>query len=94
MISKNDVQNIANLSRIHLEEEEIDQLTKNLEDILNYIEQLNELDVENVEPTSHVLALKNVYRKDTACPSLGQKAALKISIEKQDGSFKVPKIIE
>lgn len=94
MISKEDVINIASLSRIHLEDGEIDQLTNNLEDILGYIAKLEKLDVSKVEPTSHVLALENVYRQDKCLPSLGQKAALKISTETQNGSFKVPKVIE
>lgn len=94
MISKDDVNNIASLSRIHLKENEIDQLTKDLEDILGYIAKLEKLDVSKVEPTSHVLALENVYREDKSSPSLGQKDAIKISTETQNGSFKVPKVIE
>ncbi|MBU0467475.1 MAG: Asp-tRNA(Asn)/Glu-tRNA(Gln) amidotransferase subunit GatC [Candidatus Omnitrophica bacterium] len=94
MISKEDVLNIASLSRIHLKDNEIDQLTKNLEDILEYITKLENLDVSNVEPTSHVLALENVYREDTVIPSLGQANAIKISADIQNGSFKVPKVIE
>ncbi|HBG61821.1 MAG TPA: Asp-tRNA(Asn)/Glu-tRNA(Gln) amidotransferase subunit GatB [Candidatus Omnitrophica bacterium] len=94
MISKEDVLNIASLSRIHLQDNEIDQLTKNLEDILEYIAKLEKLDVSNVEPTSHVLPIENVYREDKVNSSLGQSAALKISTENQNGSFKVPKVIE
>lgn len=94
MISKEDVKNIASLSRIHLEENEADQIVKNLEDILGYIAKIEKLDVSNVEPTSHVLALENVYREDKSNPSLGQKNAIKISKETHNGSFKVPKVIE
>ena len=93
-ISKKDVYDIASLSRIHLEEHEIDALTKNLEDILHYIQKLEKADIRQVEPTSHVLALKNVFREDVINPSLGQSIALKIAVEQLNGSFKVPKVIE
>ena len=64
MLNKEDVRYIAGLARIHVPEDELDGFTKNLENIIQYVDQLNELDVSNVEPTSHVLHLKNVYRLD------------------------------
>lgn len=94
MISEKDVRYVAGLARIHLRDEEAGRLTKDLEKILEYIDQLNTLDVADVQPTSHVLPLKNVYREDTVRPSLTQQEALNISVEQQDGSFKVPKVIE
>ena len=94
MISKKDVTYIAGLSRIHLEESETELFTKNLEDILHYIALLEKLDVSGVEPTSHAFPLKNVFRKDVVTPSLSQKDALKFSVAKHNGAFKVPKVIE
>lgn len=94
MITAKDVQYIANLSRIHLRDEEIAELTKNLEHILHYIAKLEKLDVSKVEPTSHVIPMKNVFRQDVVTPSLSQEEALKIAVEKHQGSFKVPKVIE
>ena len=94
MISKNDVEYVAALARIHLQQDEASRLTRELEQILEYINKLNTLDVSNVEPTSHVLALKNVHREDKVRPSLTQQEALKISVQQQDGFFKVPKVIE
>ena len=94
MITNKDVEYVASLARIHLKEEEIGPLTKDLEKILDYIHKLNDLDVNDVQPTSHVLPLKNVHREDKIRPSLSQKDALKISVEQQQGSFKVPKVIE
>ena len=88
------VKYIAALARLHLEEEEVQQLTSSLEDILRYIGKLEKLDVSQVEPTSHVLALKNVFRKDEITPSLTQKDSLSISIAQDNGSFKVPQVIE
>ena len=94
MISEKDVKYVAELARIHLKDEEIDRLTKDLENILDYIKKLNTLDVAGIQPTSHVLPLKNVHRKDKVRPSLTQQEALKISVEQQEGAFKVPKVIE
>ncbi len=94
MISEKDVKYVAGLARIHLKDKEIDRLTKDLEKILGYINKLDTLDVTDTQPTSHVLPLKNVHRKDKVRPSLTQQEVLKISVERQDGAFKVPKVIE
>ena len=94
MISEQDVKYVAGLARIHLKSEEAGRLTKDLEKILDYINKLNTLDVKDVQPTSHVLPLKNVHREDTVRPSLPQEESLRISVDQQDGSFKVPKVIE
>ncbi|MFA5088350.1 MAG: Asp-tRNA(Asn)/Glu-tRNA(Gln) amidotransferase subunit GatC [Candidatus Omnitrophota bacterium] len=94
MITKEDVKYIASLSRMHLSEEEIALLTKNLEDILLYVALLKKADISRVQPTSHVFPLKNVFREDEPKPSLSQKDALQISTAKRDGFFEVPKVIE
>ena len=94
MFSEKDVKYIAGLSRIHLEANEILLLTKNLEEILQYVDKLKTLDVTKVEPTSHVLPLQNVFRKDQVKPSLGQQKALQIAVEQHKASFKVPRVIE
>lgn len=94
MISADNVKHIADLARIHLKEDEIKEITKNLEDILGYVNKLQKLDVAKVEPTSHVLPLKNVYREDIVKPSLSQKEVLKIAVEHAHGAFSVPKVIE
>lgn len=94
MINQDDVRKVAELSRIHMDDAQVAQFTKELEPILKYIDKLNELDVSDVEPTSHVLPLENVHREDVVKPLLTQEQALSIAIEKQDGGFKVPKVIE
>ena len=94
MITPKDVKYIADLSRIYLADDEAERLTKNLEGILHYIDKLSKLDVSHVQPTSHVLPIKNVFREDTVIPSLPQDKALSVAIEKHNGSFKVPKVIE
>lgn len=94
MITEKDVHYIASLSRIHLKENEAKDLTKDLENILDYVKKLENLDVSTVEPTAHVLPLTNVFREDQPHESLSQDAALKFAVEKKEGSFKVPKVIE
>ena len=94
MITPEDVKKVASLSRIHLRDEEVAHLTKDLEKILGHIKVLEKLDVKDVEPTSHVLALKNVYREDIVEPPLTQEQALGLAVEKAKGHFKVPKVIE
>jgi aspartyl-tRNA(Asn)/glutamyl-tRNA(Gln) amidotransferase subunit C len=94
MITKKDVQYIAHLSRIHLTDEETEKLTTTLEDILGYIDKLNKLDVSSVKPTSHVLPLQNVFRKDLPRPSLNQADAIKNAPESYKGSFRVPQVVE
>jgi aspartyl-tRNA(Asn)/glutamyl-tRNA(Gln) amidotransferase subunit C len=93
-ITEKDVQYIASLSRIHLKPEEIASLQKDLEGILEYVAKLEKLDVQNIQPTSHVLPVKNVYREDAIKPSLKQAEAMKFAIEHHEGSYKVPKVIE
>jgi aspartyl-tRNA(Asn)/glutamyl-tRNA(Gln) amidotransferase subunit C len=93
-ISKEEVIHVGHLARISLQQDEVEELTKNLEDILDYVTKLENLDVSNVEPTNHALPVKNVFREDVVIPSLSQNDSLKIAVEQKDGSFKVPKVIE
>lgn len=94
MISKEDVKHIASLARIHLQESEVSELTKSLENILHYVDSLSKLNVTDIQPTTHVAPLKNVLRADMIKPSLKTASALEIAVEQHEGSFKVPKVIE
>lgn len=76
-ISKEQVKHVANLARLALTDEEVEKMTKQLGDIINYAELLNELDTENVKPTTHVLDLKNVMRKDEPRDWISKEDALK-----------------
>jgi aspartyl-tRNA(Asn)/glutamyl-tRNA(Gln) amidotransferase subunit C len=93
-ISKEQVQKVAMLGRLKLSEEEAEQYTTQLNDILQFVEKLNELDTENVEPTSHVLPMQNVLREDEVRPSLERDKALANAPEQQDGMFRVPAVFE
>jgi len=93
-LTKEDVMYVADLARLEFNEEEIGKYVHQLGDILNYEEQLNELDTTGVEPTAHVLPIKNVLREDVPVPSLDREKALMNAPEKDKGCFKVPKVIE
>ena len=93
-ISKQEVEHVAKLARLELSREETDRYTGQLSNILTYIEKLNELDTANVEPTSHVLDIRNVMRDDVPRESLSQVQALANAPDKASGHYRVPKIIE
>ncbi len=93
-ITKQEVEHVAKLARLDLSAQEKEKLTQQLSNILTYVEKLNELDTKGVEPTSHVLDIKNVMRDDVAAPGLAQDRALANAPEKAAGHYKVPLIIE
>ena len=93
-ITIEEVEHVANLARLTFSEAEKEKLAEQLAEILGYIEQLNELDTENVEPTSHAIPVKNVVRPDVVSPSLTQDEALSNAPSSVDGLFEVPKIVE
>ncbi|RYL90969.1 Asp-tRNA(Asn)/Glu-tRNA(Gln) amidotransferase subunit GatC [Sporolactobacillus sp. THM19-2] len=93
-ISEEQVKYVANLARLSFNEEEISTFTTQLDDIIGFAEQLNELDTEGVEPTTHVLDMHNVMRDDVVVPSLPREEALKNAPVQEDGQIKVPQIME
>ena len=93
-ITKKDVEHVAKLARLRLTEEEKEKFGKQLSEVLEYVEKLNELDTTRIEPTSHVVALKNVMREDEVKPSLPAEEVLRNAPDREGKYFKVPKIIE
>lgn len=92
-ISKKDVEQVAVLSRLHLSENEKDNYTATLNSILEYMEILNRIDTKSIEPTAHVLPLKNISREDVLHEPLDREKALANAPEEEDGCFKVPRIV-
>jgi len=92
-LSEKDVQYVAKLARLEVTDQETAKYTQQLGNILQYVEQLNKLDTTNVEPLTHPLDVKNVFRKDEVAPSLSQKDVLSNGPEVQSGHFRVPKIM-
>jgi len=93
-ISRGDVEYVANLAQLRLTAREIDTFTSQLDQIVSYMDKLDELDTSGIEPMFHALDMSNVFRSDRVEPSLPQVEALGISPEKEDGFFVVPKVIE
>jgi aspartyl-tRNA(Asn)/glutamyl-tRNA(Gln) amidotransferase subunit C len=95
-ISKKDVEHVARLARLALSEEEKERYTAQLGSILGYIEKLNQMNTENVPPTTHVLPLSNVWREDRMEPStLGSPEEILANAPEREGPlFKVKKVIE
>ncbi len=88
-----DIEYVAKLARLTLTESERERFTKDLSDILAYVEKLNQIDTELTPPTSHVLSVQNVFRDDEVLPSLPKDVVLANAPQKKGGLFKVPKII-
>ena len=93
-LSREEVRHVALLARLALEEDQIEHVTKQLGEILDYIEKLNELDTDDVEPLSHPLPLSNVFRDDKPLGSLGREDSLKNAPRQRMGHFEVPRIIQ
>jgi len=93
-ITIKDVEHVANLARLELSEEEKAQFTEQLNGILKYAEKLNELDTEQIEPTSHVFELVNVMREDVKKESLPIEKVLLNAPDDEDDQIKVPAVIE
>ena len=88
------IEQIANLSRIKLTDDEKDIFREQLTDILGYIEKLNELDTDDVQPMAYATSIKNVFREDKLKSSFSRQEILELSPSSANGFFKVPKVIE
>lgn len=92
MITIKDVEHVAKLARLELTEEEKVKFSKQLGDILKYVEQMNEVDTTNVEPMSHAVPVVNVMREDVVVSEQTKVELMANAPFKEDGFFRVPKI--
>lgn len=92
-VTRDEVKHIANLARLQITEDETTEMQESLEIILNFANQIDEANTEDVEPTYHVLDLQNVLREDKAQEGIPQELALKNAKETEDGQFKVPSVM-
>lgn len=92
-VTRKEVEYIAQLARLRFKDEELENFTSQLNEILNYVDKLNELDTENVEPLSHPVEEFNKFRDDELKPSIEREEALKNAPNRTDEYFKVPKVI-
>jgi aspartyl-tRNA(Asn)/glutamyl-tRNA(Gln) amidotransferase subunit C len=90
VIDHDQVLHVARLARLELSEAEVDQMAGELSGILEHVDRISALDLEAVEPTSHVVALENVLRPDEPEPSLPRERALEQAPDPADGAFRVP----
>lgn len=93
-VTKKEVEKIAELAKLKFSESELENFTHQLNDILKYIEKLNELNTDNVEPLSHPVEKTNVFREDKLKPSINTEEALKNAPLADENYFKVPKVIQ
>lgn len=93
-MTKEEVIEVAHLARLAITDEEAEHFADQLEAITNAMELLNELDTENVEPTTHVLQMVNVLREDKSIPGLDRELVLKNVKEHEGGQVKVPTILD
>ena len=93
-ISRSEVEHVARLARLALSDSELDALTGEMDAILGYVEQLNELNTDGIVPTAHAVPMENAFREDAVKPSIGIAKALPNAPDGDENSFKVPKVIE
>ena len=90
VIDREQVLHVARLARLKLTDEEVEKMASELSGILEHVEHINELDLEDVEPTSHVVAVENVLRPDEPRPSWSREEVLEPAPDPAGGAFRVP----
>ena len=93
-ISSQEVEYVAHLARLEITPKEKEKFTVQLNDILGYIDKLNELNTKGVEPMSHAIAVTNAFREDKILDSIGTEKSLVNAPDVRGEFFRVPKIIE
>lgn len=93
-INRPQVEQVARLARLALEEEELDVLTGQMDAILGYVEKLNALNTDGIVPTAHAVPMENAFRADEIKPSIGVEKALQNAPAAGNGCFRVPRVIE
>lgn len=94
VITDETIDYVGILAKLELSEEEKEQAKKDMANMLDYIDMLNELDTEGVEPMSHVFPVHNVFREDVVVNGDTRDQILKNAPEQKDGSFMVPKTVD
>lgn len=92
-LSKEEVRHVALLARLALTDEQIDRLTPELNSILGHIDQISQLDLAGVEPTTHSVPMVNAMREDIPAGHLDREMALMNAPEREDGAFLIPRIV-
>jgi aspartyl-tRNA(Asn)/glutamyl-tRNA(Gln) amidotransferase subunit C len=90
VIDRDQVLHVAKLARLKLTDDEVEKMANELSGILEHVEHINELELEDVEPTSHVVAVENVLRPDEPRPSWPREQVLERAPDPAGGAFRVP----
>jgi aspartyl-tRNA(Asn)/glutamyl-tRNA(Gln) amidotransferase subunit C len=90
VIEREQVLHVARLARLRLGDDEVERMTGELSGILEHVDRIAALDLEDVEPTSHVVALENVLRSDEPRPSWPRESVLDSAPDRSEGAFRVP----
>jgi aspartyl-tRNA(Asn)/glutamyl-tRNA(Gln) amidotransferase subunit C len=90
VIDREQVLHVARLARLKLSDEEVERMSGELSGILEHVERISELDLQGVEPTSHVIELENVLRRDEPRPSWPREQVLDHAPDPAESSFRVP----
>lgn len=93
-IDKDSIKKIAHLARLEFDESSAEKMSQDMSQILDWVEQLNELDTTNVEPLTTMSSEVNVMRDDKAGSHLSHEAGLKNAPKKDSDYFRVPKVLE
>ena len=93
-LTAKDVNHVAKLARLEITADERERYASQLNAILEHADGLAKADVQGVEPTAHILPIKNVWREDVVTPSLPREEVLANAPDKAKGCFRVPKILE
>ena len=94
LLSSEDVAKVALLARLRVSPDELETFTGQLNSIVDFVNQLQELDTQNVEPLAHGVEVRNVFRDDVRGPSLDREAALSNAPQRNSDSFLVPAVLE
>ncbi len=93
-VTEQDVKIVASLSRLNIDGKEISDVIAQLDKFLTYVENLQEIDTTKIEPTTYAVPMQNIFREDKVKPSLERDLALSNAPLKEDGYFKVPRVLE
>ncbi len=93
-VTQKDLDTTASLSRLRINDAEREAVLGQLDKFLTYVDNLQQVDTSAVEPTTYALPMKNVFRADAVKPSLDRELALSNAPLKEDGYFKVPRVLE
>jgi aspartyl-tRNA(Asn)/glutamyl-tRNA(Gln) amidotransferase subunit C len=93
-ITESEVRHIATLARLKLTDSEVAEFAHQLASILDYVSQLEEVNVEGVEPTAHAVDVSNVFRADQVAPSFDAETAVANAPQRHETYFKVPKVLD